>query len=185
MKLVSTFLMLSLVVKAEESSVNQLLRGIRGELPKGWAVSYDEEYEWLEVSRNEAIVSLSALPNGDLFEESEQRTFAFAFRVIEAVNLKDYRRLRADNERTKTLMIAMYQDRTNKRISHKFDSFVPKNKEEEMAVAQYEALKKSLHTLPDFYFGTISLRWAFNSSDNRVMSIVDDRVRDECTRVQV
>jgi len=61
---------------------------------------------------------------------------------------------------------------------------LPRTNEENAAVARYEVLKKSLHTLPDFYFDEISLKWEVNSPDNPIISVTDDRIRDECTRVQ-
>jgi hypothetical protein len=182
LNLAFTFLAISLVASAEEPSVNRLLHAIRAELPKGWAASYDEECSWLEVSRDEAVLCVSALPNGLGDEESE--SFAFAFRVVEVVHLEDYRRLFAENEQTRKKLGTIYQELIEKGVSHKFDSFLPRTKEEEMAVGQYEALKKSLHKIPDFYFGNVSLAWEFNSPGNPVIIVSDDRVRDECAKVQ-
>ena len=165
-------------------TISQLLRHVRAELPKGWTASYDRKYRWLEVSRREAVLSSSAIPNGPGDEKPERRIFSFAFRVVTAVHPAEYRRLSAENVRIQRKVTALYEDLTNKRISHKFDSFLPSTNEEKAAVALYEALKKSLHALPDFYFEDISLKWEFNSPANPFISATDEHVRDECTGVQ-
>lgn len=179
-----TFLALSLLASADEPTVNRLLRGVRAELPKGWTASYDKEHSWLEVYRDEAVSSRSALPNGPPDERTQRRKFAFAFRVMAAVPPKEHRRLSAENAKIQKEAAALYKDLIRKRVSRKFDSFSPSTDEDKAAVARYEALKKSLHTLPDFYFADISLVWGFNSPDNPVISVADDRIRDECTKVQ-
>jgi hypothetical protein len=182
--LIFTFLALSFIASADEPTVNRLLRGVRAELPEGWTASYDKEHAWLEVSRIEAVLALSALPNGPGGEKPERRTFAFAFHVVAAVHPTEYRRLRAENAQIQKKATALYEDLIRKRVSHKFDSFSPSTDEEKAVVAQYEALKTSLHPLPDFYFEAIGLKWGSNSPDNPVIRVTDDRVRDECTRVQ-
>ncbi len=45
-------------------------------------------------------------------------------------------------------------------------------------------MKKSWHSLPDFYFDNISLNWELNSPINPLLSVTDDHIRGECTRVQ-
>jgi hypothetical protein len=182
--LIFTFLALSFMASADEPTVNRLLRSVRAELPKGWTASHDNERAWLEVSRVEAVLAISTLPNEPGGEKPERRTFAFAFRVVAAVHPTEYRRLSAENAQVQKKATALYEDLIRKRVSHKFDSFSPSTDEEKAAVAQYEALKKSLHPLPDFYFEAISLKWKFNSPDNPMIRVTDDSVRDECTRVQ-
>lgn len=179
-----TFLALSLVASADEPTVNQLLGIVRAELPKGWTVSYDKEHAWLEVSRDEAVLSIPTLPNGSGAEKPQRRTFIFAFRVVAAVHPTEYRRLSAENAQIQKNATALYEELISKRVSHKFDSFSPSTNEEKVAVAQYQALKKSLRRLPDFYCDAISLEWSLNSPDYPIISITDDRIRDECTRVQ-
>jgi hypothetical protein len=167
-----------------EPTVNLLLRGIRAELPKGWTASYDKRYTWLEISREEAVLSTSALPNGPPDEKSEPRTFAFAFRVMTAIPPNEHRQLSAQNRQIQKEASALYEDLKKRGLQRKFDSFGWKTVEDKRAVARYEALKKSLHSLPEFHFRDISLEWGVNSPDNPIISVTDDRIRDECTRVQ-
>lgn len=182
--LVFTFLALSLIASADDSTVNRLLRGVRAELPEGWTAAYDKDHAWLEVSRDEAVPSVSARPNISADEKPERRKFTFSFRVVAKLHPTEYRRLSAENAQIQKQLSALYQDLISKRVSHKFDSFLPGTDEEKAAVAQYEALKTSLHTLPDFHFDTISLKWGFNSPDNPIIDVIDDRTHDECRRVQ-
>lgn len=67
-----------------EQTVNDLLRMIRAELPTGWTASYDKTNSWLEISRDAAVLSVSAAPNSPPGEPPEQSQYAFAFRVYEA-----------------------------------------------------------------------------------------------------
>ena len=184
LKIAFTFLLVSLEVNAEELSVNRLLNAIRAELPDGWVASYEESYSWLAVSRDKPVLSVSALPNSPGLENAERRPFAFAFRIVELVPVEDYRRFLAENERTREKATRVYQELVDKGVPQKFDSFHPRTREEEAEFAQYEALKGSLHALPDFYFGSISLVWEFNSPNNPTIGIADNQVRDECTKVQ-
>ena len=102
------FLALSLIARADEPAVGRLLRSIRAELPKGWTVSYDKDYAWLEVSREKAVLSISALPNSG-FEKPERRTFTFAFRVVAAVHPTEYRRLSIENAQIQKKATALYE----------------------------------------------------------------------------
>ena len=69
-------------------------------------------------------------------------------------------------------------------MGQKFDQFRPRTEEDKTDVARYEALKKSVSSLPDFYFGDISLRWEIGSPEKPWGFIMDKQVRSECTEVQ-
>jgi len=182
--LVFTLLAFSLISSATESTENRLLRIVRAELPSGWTATYDPEYAWLEISRNEAVLSVSPLPNDSFDESPKWSTVTYAFRLVEAVDPAEYLRLSVENAQKQKNATALYEDLISKNVSRKFDSFSPSTNEEKELVEEYEALKKSIHTLPDFYFDDISLRWALNSPNNPSISVSDDRIRLECTRVR-
>jgi len=182
-----TFLTLALIScgrgRQQEGSANQLLKNIRAELPKGWSATYDREYSWLEVSRDESVSSLSGLPNSPLNEKPERRIFAFAFRVVPVVSPGEYHRWSTENAKVQKELTALYEGLVKRRVSQKFDSFIPGTDTERTDVARYNALKASLHILPDFYFRDISLRWGLGSPGDAI-NISDDKIRDECSRVQ-
>ena len=171
--------------KQPEPTVDRLLRVIRAELPEGWTASYDKEGSWLKVSRDEPVLSFSALPNRPAGgEKPERRTFVFAFHVAAVVHPAEYHRLRAENAKIQEKVTALYKELVRKKVSGKFDDFLPSTDEEKASVAQYETLKESLHPLPDFYFNDISLEWGFNSPVRPIISVTDDHLRDECKGVQ-
>ena len=186
--LLLTFLTLALISSArggqQERTANELLKNVRAELPKGWSATYDKEYSWLEVSRDEAVSSMSGLPNSPLYEKPERRIFRFAFRVMPAVSPDEYHRWSTENAKIQKQATALYEDLVKRRVSQKFDSFMPRTDSERTDVARYEALKASLHILPDFYFHDISLRWQLGSPGAHAIIITEDKIRDECTRVQ-
>ena len=141
-----------------EQTVDELLRQIRVQLPKGWAANFDKEHSWLEVSRDEPVMSLSPLPNGPAFEQPEKRQFSVAFRVMPAVPPDEHRRLSAENTNIQREITALYEELSRRNIPRKFDAFLPRDDSEKAAVARYEAFKKAWHDLPDYYFRDIGLQ---------------------------
>jgi len=169
-----------------EQTVERLLRNVRAELPKGWTASYDKELAWLEISRDETVFLGLTTPNQppSLLEKRSKGRFFFAFRVVAAVQPVEHRRLSAENAKIQKEADMLYDELIKRRIDHKFDDFSPRTNEEKEAVARYEALKKSFHRLPEFYFGDISLEWGINAPDNPLIVVDDERIRDECRRIQ-
>lgn len=186
--LLLTFVALVLILSArggqQEQTADVLLKNIRAALPEGWTTSFDQEHSWLAISRDKAVLSSSALPNSPPFEKPEPSTFRFAFRVAAAISPAEFRRLSAENTKIRTEAIALYDDLLKRRVPHKFDSFAPRTDLEKADVALHEALKKSLHSLPDFYFRDISLRWQLGAPDAPAIIIADDKIREEYKRVQ-
>lgn len=169
-------------------SIAVLVQRIGTALPKGWAVSYDKKDSLLEISRDKKVLATSYVINGNASEHKkpERTKFCFSFRVVDFMLPADYQKLSAENAKTQKSLSALYEELVKKHISHKFDSFLPDTEEDKAAVARYEALKKSLHSLPDFYFRDFSLDWVIGSPSSLGPSIVisDETIRDECTRVQ-
>jgi hypothetical protein len=167
-----------------EQTINHLLRGIRAELPKGWTASYDKEHALLGVSREEAVLATWVNPNMSGDEKPERRNFTFTLRVVAAVHPTEHSRLSVENAHIQKKADALHDDLVSKKVSCKFDSFLPTTNEEKAAVAQYETLKKSLHRLPDFYFDDISLEWGFNPPYGFGFIVADDHIHEECKGVQ-
>jgi hypothetical protein len=170
--------------EAPQKTIDELLQKIRAELPKGWTAAYDAKIPWLEVSREREVLAVSALPNSPANPEPKPRKYVFAFRVMPAVPPAEYRQLRAENTKTQKELTVLYDDLSKMNIAHKFDSFLPGTAREKEAVARYEALKKKLHALPDFYFEDIGLTWALGEPELPEISVTDEKVRAECQGVQ-
>jgi hypothetical protein len=167
-----------------QPTINRLLSKVRAELPKGWTASYEKKGKSIEVSRNEQVLATSALPNAPPFVKPVPTKFKFSLRVVATVDSARYRELSAENAKIQKESKALYDDLIKRGVDHKFDSFIPKSKDDKADVARYEALQKSLHRLPDFYFDDISLEWGLNAPDNPDISISDDRDHKECTKVR-
>jgi hypothetical protein len=133
-------------------TANELLRIVRAELPKGWSASYDKEYSWLEISRDEAVSTILGIINGPPGQKPERRKFLFAFRIVSGITVSEYRRLSAENVRVHEEANELFEQLVKMRIRRKFDSFLGRTDEEKKAVARYEGLKSSLHSLPSYYF---------------------------------
>jgi len=161
-------------------TVDKLLTAIRAELPKGWSVSYKQDDAWLEIIRNKKVLSLPALPNSNPSEKPKKTSFIFAFRIVPLVSPAKHKLISAEN----AAITALYEDLVRRNIPRKYDSFSPQNEEDKKLVSQYEALKRPVRSLPDFYFQDISLKWAFNSPNNPIVRVADDRIREECNEVQ-
>lgn len=179
-----TSLALTLVASAGEPAIDRLLRGIRAELPKGWSASYDKEYAWLEVSRDEAVFVALTGPNSSPGLPPWRTQFAIGFRVKPIVLPEEYRRWSAENLQIQKKANALYDELKKRGLQQKFDSFGWKTEDDKKTVARYEALKKSLHWLPDFYFGDICLWWVFNSPEQPGIDVIDVRIGEECAKVQ-
>jgi hypothetical protein len=96
----------------------------------------------------------------------------------------EHHRLSIENAKIEKEATEVYEKLVKSGVAHKFDSFLPRNDSERAGVARYKALKASLHLLPDFYFRDIGLRWQFGSPGNPEVYVVDEKIREECRRVQ-
>lgn len=178
--------MATLSTHAEQTGqrANELVLRIRTVLPKGWTVSYEKSYSWLEISRNKSVLLLSELPNLPPGEKPTLRKWLFAFRAMAFVSPADHDRLSAENKRIQNEADALYEELVKRRISQKFDSFSPSTEADKVDVARYEKLKASLHKIPDFYFRDISLKLGIGSPDRPWGFIVNEREREECAEVE-
>ena len=170
-----------------EETVNQLLRSVRAELPKGWSASYEKKNSELMISRDKAVSLMFRPINGPPDEKPERRKFFFAFSVLPALTPSEHRRLSLENAEIKKEAAELYKNLKERGLQWKLDSFLGKTEEDKEAVARYEALKKSRHSLPDYYFRDISLRQDVGlglSKFSEMFYITDERVHGECTRVQ-
>jgi len=168
----------------KSGSINNLIVKIRDKTPAGWRISYEKQYNWLEVSRDESILSKSAVPNSNPNEEGELRKFSFAFRISSKMPFTEFRKLSEENLEIKKKMKILYDDLAKRHISRKFDEFSPVTESDKKLVNQYHSLKKSMHNLPDFYFQNISLTWAVNSPTNSLSGAVDPKLEQECNLVR-
>ena len=178
----------ALSAKYPAKTVNLLLSRMQAGLPKGWRASYEKDYSVLVISRDEAVLATRVFINGPPDQKPDRTKFAFAFRVVPVVSPAEHRRLNTDNGRIQKELSALYEVLKKKGLAAKFDSFSGKTDEDKAAVARYDALKKSLHELPNFYFEEISLEWLYGWLEVRDwgvdIDIEDERIREECTQVQ-
>lgn len=177
----------ALSAKYPAKAVNLLLRRMQAELPKGWSASYDKEYSALDVSRDEAVLAETTVINGPPDAKPERTKYAFSFRVMPAVSPDEYHRFAAENARIQEEANRLYDELVKKGLQRKFDSFGWKTEEDKVAVARYDALKMSRHSLPDYHFQDISLQWLFGRDDSLFgpwIYVSDERIRVECTQTQ-
>jgi hypothetical protein len=183
-----TFLVLvwALPVQAKitREATDALEELIRAELPRGWRVSYVKVDKCLKVTRIKKDLSRSVFPNQPPDEQDERRSFALAFRIHPLVSQEEYRRLAGENARISQEMEKLYEILDGRGMSRKFDTFFPEKEEDKMLVQRYEALRKSIHDLPDFHFRDISLTWIYGSSDFPLISMIDESVQKECDDVR-
>lgn len=169
-------------------SVSVLVERVRTAIPQGWTVTYDMKDSWLEISRDKKALASVYVINGPGHQEQkpERIKVTLAFRVVDFITPENYSKISAKNMIIEKSLSVQYKELEKKQISHKFDSFSPTTEEDKVAVARYEALKNTLHSLPDFYFRDISLTWEIGSpsSYGPAIDITDVKIRDEYTQVQ-
>jgi hypothetical protein len=165
---------------AFDPAVVRLLQLIRAHLPTGWKASYHKPLSWLEVSLDQPVLAYSKLPNGPPGEKPKMRDYSFAYRVGTPLSRDQYSQLHAENVKTQRAMTALYNELEKRSVDQKFDSFSARKAVDKPLVARYDALKSSLHELPDFYFADISL----NTGGGYDVSPADERVNAECQRIR-
>ena len=162
----------------------ELLQRIRSRLPEGWTALYDREYSWLEIKRTKSVLHLPSTPNQTLAATPEEGIFTIAFRVVPFVAPGEHHRLKEENDRSRKEANALYEE-LSKKIRTSKGSFEPATDAEKKEVERYEEIKKSIRTLPDYYFRNISLRWAFPGwSCHPYNGVEDQATRAECKRAQ-
>jgi len=167
-------------------AAHELVRRLREQLAahnpslEKWAVFYRPQSNLIEVQSSETVwISPRVLPNGPDLEDFDADPAlshpSFSLRVQPLVSPTDYKRFVAENA---TIDMQLGQMQLQMRgISHKFDSYLPKNEEEKGQVDAYNRLKNSLHVLPDLYFQNISLSWE-NFNWSRALSFSPSEYAD-------
>lgn len=159
------------------STPERLVAGIRSLLPAGWSAAWDAPAQWITVTRAEATIMVGGLNAPDAGNPSMD-DYQIVLRIGEPVTPEQYKRWAADNARITARLSEMQEGMRS--ISRKFDSFLPRTPEEKQRVREYEAVKHTLHRLPDYYYGDISLDYLFP----RYRGPRDQQVAEECERVK-
>ncbi len=123
-----------------------------------WKVDYEPQYDLITVeSQKPAWIEPEAILNDSPFEKRKPTShlFGFSLRVQPLISPAEHARLSAENKEIETQLQQMAAQM--KDISHKFDSFSPRDTEQKRRVDAYNLLKAKRHSLPHFYFGDISL----------------------------
>jgi hypothetical protein len=77
--------------------------------------------------------------------------YVITIRFLLWVSTEDYRRLTAANKATEAKVEEIRKELESRRLTHKFDDFLPRTSDDARLIAQYEQLKKSVRPLPRFY----------------------------------
>ena len=96
---------------------------------------------------------------GDSKDERTLHYPSFSLRVQPLIAPAQYARLKAENRAIGQQLEQMQQQMES--ISHKFDSYSPRTKEEKKQVEDYNRVKAKYHPLPTFYFRDLSLSWVY------------------------
>jgi len=175
--------------KYPAKTVALLLHRIEAALPKGWRISYEKGSSLLTIDRDEAVVASHESINAPIggWEKPGLMKLHFSLRVIPFVSPDEYRRLSAENNEIQAELSVLYEQLVSRGLPHKFDGFLGRTDEEKAAVARYNALKISQHSLPDYYFEDISFviwDWLDDESRGAWIYIEDKAILEECERVQ-
>ncbi len=162
-------------------------RQIREVVPKGWSVSVKGSR--LVVRRDRPVPVYFSLPNAAPQDPAQPRkpptnvTFEITLRFLRPISPARYRRLRAENEATAKKLEAL-RENLRRRVSHKFDDFLPRTDEEKRLVAEYRRAQKTLphHRLPDSYTKGCSVRTSTSQSPFAVHASA--ATKKECDRVR-
>jgi hypothetical protein len=161
------------------ASPELLVKNIRGVLPKGWEVSWDPQYHWIEVSRlEETLFSGGANfnPNPAPFKGK----YKIGLPVRDFMPVEEYQRLVAENHAIRGALEKL--EVQMQAIPRSIGGFTPVNPDQQGRVEAYETVKKQLHPLPDYYFKDISVDW-LSPELQRLALPTDDQVRAECGAV--
>jgi len=170
-------------------NVQELLRTIRSKIPEGWTASYQKQYSWLEISRRKSVLGDYPAPSclGDYPQKNMVRgRVSFSFRITEGVSPVEYKRMSVENAPVLKNLNALTADLEKRNVrTDKDGSYVPRTDPDKQLVDQYNALKKTLHHVPGYYFRNISLDLeGFPGEDSFSFIPQDNQVLEECGRVR-
>lgn len=83
--------------------------------------------------------------------------YQIALRYAPLVTFEELTRLTAENQELSKQLQQLYDSLSRRHMTQKFDSFIPKNAEDERLVDQYKTLKTKLHVLPNLTDGKYSI----------------------------
>jgi hypothetical protein len=77
--------------------------------------------------------------------------YVMTIRFLPLLSKEDYRRLVEADKAMKAKVERMYEELESRRLSGKFDDFLPKTPDDKRLIAEYKQLKESIQPLPQFY----------------------------------
>lgn len=171
-----------------EAGVRNVMERIRTVIPKGWAVSYEAEYNYLKIALGKQVEVETSVMNAPAGGPAPQlKELRFSFRVMPKVPVATFQRLAAENAQTKAKMAVIHGELAAYHIENKSD-FAPQTAEQREKVDAYHKLEVSLHKLPDFYFkDEVSLSWMENGPETvspPPTRATDDTIRAEFQKVR-
>ena len=175
-----------------KKTTGALVKKIRATLPAGWKAEYRVKDAAVLITRDKPVVEdMSRLPNGPATipgSKSHTEPLAFFIRFgVEPWTLTPaaLARYKAENEEISKQLDALQEKM--RLIPHKFDDYVAETAEDKKKkqVDAYKQLKATLHVIPDYRYGDISLAYydPFMMGKYEFKSIVNDAVRKECEGV--
>ena len=168
--------------QSSKNTTQALVQVLKKQLPQGWAISFDEKHShsWIEIQRvkPELMFTIAANLSGE--EKPTSQIYTIGLSIVPFISKDEYNKFQSENETTQKKMYLLSNALTHSRPFWGWPgAFQPANEEEKGEFEEYKRLDSSLHSLPDFYFGDLSLSCSPGDQDP-----VDDKVRDECKLVR-
>lgn len=163
-------------VAESPASPELLVKNIKGVLPKGWEVSWDPQYRWIEVTRLEETM-FSGGANYNPNPAPFKGRYKIGLPVKDFMTAEEYERLSAENHAIRGALEKL--ELQMQAIPRSVSGFTPVNPDQQARVEAYETVKKQLHPLPDYYFKDISVDW-LSPELQRLALPVNDQIRAEC-----
>lgn len=173
-----------------DTEAKALTSVIQKQLPPGWKVTYQPEFPGIEIERlAPTAMSVIVMPSISRSWADSRPTakpekpqplphYTYFLRVVEFVDPADYQSWKLCNVETRQRMSdAVVGLRWGK------GQYVTNNSEEARKAKRYQQLKESLHPLPDYYWGHISLKKIEMGGVPDYKRVIDEQVRQECTQV--
>lgn len=160
-----------------------LVERIRAILPDGWTVEDQAATGAVIISRDEKVLTVAEPPSAAAMEpEPAKQVFACCFRLAPLMSVENFRRLSAQNQKSRQELNHLRTEIYRVINARKADGLVlpPASGKNLALVLRYEEVRQSFHRLPDFYYDDASV-WSIHP-DRPV--IVDDTTRQECADVR-
>lgn len=165
-------------------SIKLLVNTLRKVIPISWSVKFDKETRSVIIKRRDPFLAVSGQPNSEPYKEPELVEYAICYDIQHGISIAEFNSRKQHNLGLKTEAMKLYDILVSRKMTRKFDDFIPRTTEDAEIVKEYKIIKTSFLELPHYYYRDTSLTCNYGGSLRPVFIPAENTQLMECQSVE-